>query len=228
MSNPENQTNSNKYAKKNRQTWRKAKAFLSRSYPDYEKKKENLPEANGIYRCFPNGYFLLTDTHLNFYVGNQDPSHYSFVSTHIGNISSVCANMRKHTNQYLLRLGIMLTLLGAVLFSFMIVFEKWFWMAVSILAFGGGIVAIVAALTFARVVTYKINFGGITITGSSHGFVSDRKVWDNSMTIVHNERPNDYNFIQFVEKINVRIALLKERGTYAFENCLEDLEEYDE
>ena len=89
-----------------------------------------------------------------------------------------------------------------------------------------GLVCIVGSFTFARIRNYKINIGsvngGITIMGSSRG--RGAGAWTQPMTIVYNAKPLENNLIEFVEKINVRITKLQERGEYAFSDCLKEWE----
>ena len=99
-------------------------------------------------------------------------------------------------------------------------------------AAGLGLTLTVGSFTFNTVKVYKVNIGtlqgGITVMGASRPIMSNKAAWTSPMTVVYNAKPDEHNLVNFVEKINARIALLQERGSYAFESCLEDLEEYDE
>ena len=99
-----------------------------------------------------------------------------------------------------------------------------------VLAVRGGYL-IIGAFSFLRSKTYKINIGtvsgGITIMGAfAEKGVPESAIWNNPMTVVYNAEPLEYELINFIEKINHRITLLQERGTMAFEDCIEDKEVY--
>lgn len=238
----ENNTNNTTQKRKDR-TWSLAKSFLERSYPNYSEKMQDLPEPNGIYRCFSrrswfsdnsDGYFLLTDTHLNFYIEhNNNLRQYAFMSAQIKDITSICANYEKRFNPFvflggLLSLGICL----ALVFIFRDTMASIWQLCLLFMSFCSVLLMYNAFTSFA-IRKYKINIGtlqgGMTVMGSSAGQLSSRLAWSNPMTVVYNATPDEYNLFSFVEIINARIALLQERGDFAFEEKLiRDLEKYDE
>ena len=229
-----------KYEGKSRSTWDLVKSFLSRSYPNYDDKMNELPEANGIYRCFSksglieksDGYFMLTDTHLNFYVEYDSLRQYAFTSAQIKDITSICANYEKRFNLLGFICGLVLSALGIVLATLLAGAVAGILVFLCYVGAALGLILTVGSFTFNTVKVYKVNIGtlqgGITVMGASRPVMSTKAAWSNPMTVVYNAKPDEYNLINFVEKINARIALLQERGSYAFDSCLEDLEEYDE
>lgn len=229
--------------------WKKAIEFMKRSYSMYDdpEKRKFLPEPNGIYKCFETrdseGYFMLTDTHLNFYVTKKgatssldgDPfdhvpySQYAFINTQIKDITSICANYEKIFNKAAFIRGL---LCGALsLLSFWLCSESYanlFW---GIPCLGAGIYFIIGAYSFLRTKMYKINIGtsagGITVIGDSGGAnIPKTLTWNNPMTVVYNAEPLEYELINFIEKINLRITRLQERGEFAFDDCLEKKEAF--
>ena len=237
--------------------WKMAMRFMIRSLPNFQnrEKRKNLPQPNGIYKCFEKneffsssvGWFMLTDTHLSFYVtkpkleldhNSLDATHldvpysqYAFVNTQIKDISSICANYWKIFNPTAFLIGLFLLLIGLVLPIALHTYIKGFLAVLCYIGAAGGLVSIIGAFSFWRSKAYKINIGtpqgGITIMGSSGGkSVPSSVLWQNSMTVVYNAKPFEYELINFIEKINLRITLLQERGEFAFEDCLSDKEVY--
>ena len=240
----ENENNTNNTTKKrNDRTWSLAKSFLERSYPNYNEKMQDLPEPNGIYRCFSkrswlsdnsDGYFLLTDTHLNFYIEHdKNLRQYAFMSAQIKDITSICANYEKRFNPFVFFYGL---LMSVIFLALAIIFRDTMtdiWKACLLLMSVGSASLMYHAFTSLAIRKYKINIGtlqgGMTVMGSSAGQLSSRMAWNNPMTVVYNATPDEYNLFSFVEIINARIALLQERGDFAFEEKLiRDLEKYDE
>ena len=229
-----------KYEGKYPPTWDMVTSFQRRSYPNYDEKMKELPEANGIYRCFSksglleksDGYFMLTDTHLNFYVDYDNMKQYAFTSAQIKDITSICANYEKRFNLLSFICGAALSLLGIILATLLAGAVAGILVFLCYVAAGLGLTLTVGSFTFNTVKVYKVNIGtlqgGITVMGASRPIMSNKAAWTNPMTVVYNAKPDEHNLVNFVEKINARIALLQERGSYAFESCLEDLEEYDE
>ena len=240
-----------------RYAWERAYAFMVRSLPYFndKEKRKNLPEPNGIYKCFKKifsiseGYFMLTDTHLSFFVNktesrfdnllsgqnNKIPyipySQYAFLSTQIKDITSICANYRKVINHWALWPGLISLIFGIVLLLVFKELAKTFIIIISIILAVIGLFLFVGSLSFLRAKIYKINIGtvsgGITIMGASNGrSIPSSAILNNPMTVVYNAKPLEYELINFIEKINHRITLLQERGTMAFEDCIEDKEVY--
>jgi hypothetical protein len=156
-----------KYEKQKSRTWNQVISFLQRTYPEYNDRKEDLPEANGI---------------------------------------------------------VLATVFAGALTPFL-----------TFLCYAGaglGLVAMLGSFTFNTIKVYKVSIGtlqgGMTVMGSSRRIISSKMAWSNPMTVVYNAEPDEYNLVNFIEKVNARIALLQERGSFAFDSCLEDLEEYDE
>lgn len=230
----------NKYEKQESSTWNQVISFLQRTYPEYNDRKEDLPEANGIYRCFTkngileksDGYFLLTDTHLNFYIEYERMQQYAFTSAQIKDITSICANYEKRFNALSFICGLLLSALGIVLATVFAGVLTPFLTFLCYASAGLGLVAMLGSFTFNTIKVYKVNIGtlqgGMTVMGSSRRIISSKMAWSNPMTVVYNAEPDEYNLVNFIEKVNARIALLQERGSFAFDGCLEDLEEYDE
>jgi hypothetical protein len=245
-----------------RNAWERAYDFMVRSLPYFQdkEKRKNLPEPNGIYKCFikkelfsaSEGYFMLTDTHLSFFVNKIESwfdnfisglnkkkkkipyipySQYAFLSTQIKDITSICANYKKVVNKSACLRGGICLLLGIVLPLIFKEFAKTLIIIISIILAARGGYLIIGAFSFLRSKTYKINIGtvsgGITIMGASSEIgIHSSAIWNNPMTVVYNAEPLEYELINFIEKINHRITLLQERGTMAFEDCIEDKEVY--
>ena len=217
--------------------------LMRRSFTKYDADKNGTP--NGIYRCFEDtaklfaanvsvGYFLLTDTHLSFYVDypnrsedDQCGNKYGFVNTQIKDITSICANYERRFNFLAIFMGIIFALVSTVLmtsFPDMSTFAT----ILCVLGCAVGAAFIIGAFSFMRNRIYKINIGtthgGITVMGSSHSSIKTSAAWSNPMTVIYNARPIEYGLINFIEKVNLRITLLQERGEYAFDGYPENWE----
>ena len=205
---------------------------------------ENGERPNAIYKCFENnrsffkknrsrGYFLLTQSHLNFYVdyperskSDGSGSQYAYATTQIKDITSVCANYHKKFNLGAFILGFLLSIASAVCFLPFVSEVHGFFTFLGVVLSCAGLSCVIGSFTFARIKNYKINIGsvngGITVMGSSAG--RGVGAWTHPMTIVYHANPLENNLIEFIEKINVRITKLQERGEYAFSDYLKDWE----
>ena len=168
------------------------------------------------------GYFLLSAQRLYFmvdypYSTDNRGNHYSFASTSIRNIGTVCASYDKPVNVWKLIWGVFLSFISLVMSIVMFVIggETWWMGFVSLVLLGGlGALLIYQAFTYRRR-NYKITIGNITIMGGTALRGRKTSSFNGNTTIVYNAIPIEKNFYEFVEVINGRIATLQERGDYA-------------
>ena len=196
-------------------------------------------ETKNIYKCFTGilsfldllkglanfsvGYFLLSAQRLYFmvdypYSTDNRGNHFSFVSTSIRNIGTVCASYDKPLNVVAFIFGCFFALFSLIMsiVMFAIGGELWWLGFVSLIILGGfGAFLIYGAFTFLRARNYKITIGDITIMGGTAGHRKKTASLNGNNTIIYNAIPIEKDFYEFVEVINGRIATLQERGDYA-------------
>ena len=190
-------------------------------------------ETKNIYKCFVGpsdyfeggmsvGYFVLSAQRLYFMVDypfsrKNRGNHYSYASTSIRNIGTVCASYDKPFNIVAFVFGIILSILSLAVTAYILAdggLESW-QQFIPLVLFGGmGALFIYSAFKF-RKRNYKITIGDITIMGGTAGRGRRTSMFTGNTTIVYNAIPIEENFYEFVEVINGRIATLQERGDYA-------------
>lgn len=203
--------------------------LVSKRISAHEISNPHVPEKiKNIFFCLSRGIatkkriacFALTTDHLYFLTvyPNKDSTDqygddYIFCSTNIQDITTVGANYVKSINLPILLSGILLSIIGILLFFFKILSP---FLPVTLLMLG--VFAAFGAFTFFQLHRYKISIGslqgGITIMGEYPSLSVKNIVWNQAGTYIFNGKQINDKFYKEIECMNGDISTLQKMGGF--------------